>query len=321
MKLTILQLVALAALLVAMMAAATVLVLRGERRDKRVAGRLVLAVMPYARVTALATMGRRHDAPPPLVARAVQGVAGAFGYDPARADQLPCPALTVLVAASVAGLGACVLLSLLVGPAALLGAPIAGLLASRFVFGWLAGRQAAKLYVQFPDALAMIVRSVRVGTPVSEAIRAVSREAPAPTAVEFGRLSDQVAIGVALEDALRDLAARNGLPEYRFFATALALQAQTGGALTETLENLADVIRKRVAMRARGHALASEARTSTYVLAALPVVTGCALGVVNPSYISLLFTEPMGNKILGGAIVMLTVGMGVMRLIISRSLR
>lgn len=167
----------------------------------------------------------------------------------------------------------------------------------------------------------MIVRSVRVGIPVSEAIRTVSREGPEPTAIEFGRLSDQVAIGVALEDALRDVAVRSGLPEYRFFATALALQAQTGGALTEILENLADVIRKRVATRARAHALASEAKTSSYILAALPVVTGLAIGVLNPKYMSLLFTDPMGNKVFAAAIGMLGLGMGVMRLTISRSLR
>ena len=112
-----------------------------------------------------------------------------------------------------------------------------------------------------------------------------------------------------------------GLPEYRFFATALALQAQTGGGLSETLDNLAEVIRKRVAMRSRAQALASEAKTSTYILAALPVVTGGLLGVINPTYIGVLFTESAGNKLLGFAIGMLAVGMTVMRLIIAKALK
>ncbi len=90
----------------------------------------------------------------------------------------------------------------------------------------------------------------------------MAQDSEAPTSVEFGRLYDQVSIGTPLEDALREMAARNKLPEYRFFATALALQSQTGGGLTETLENLADVVRKRVALKARGYALAAEARTS-----------------------------------------------------------
>ena len=71
-----------------------------------------------------------------------------------------------------------------------------------------------------------------------------------------------------------DMAAAAAFAEYRFFATAISLQNQTGGTLSETLENLADVIRKRVALAAKGKALASEARTSAMVLAALPIVTG-----------------------------------------------
>lgn len=321
MKLTVLELVALAAVLVAMMSAATAVLLRGERHDKRVAGRLSLAVTPYARMTVLATMGRRQHAARPLQDRLLQQLAGLFGYDPARADQVPWPVPAVLGVAGLAGLGAGVALSWLVGSAAILGAPVAWALASRYLFNSFASRRAAKLYLQLPDALAMIVRSVRVGIPVTEAIRTVSREAPEPTAIEFGRMSDQVAIGIALEDALRDVAVRSGLAEYRFFATALALQAQTGGALTETLENLADVIRKRVAIRGRAHALASEARTSSYILAALPIVTGAAISVLNPKYMSLLFTDSMGNKVLAAAVVMLGLGMGSMRLIINRSLR
>ncbi len=121
----------------------------------------------------------------------------------------------------------------------------------------------ATLFQQFPDALAMIVRAVRVGLPIVEAIRVVARENAEPTAREFAGLVAQTTIGVPLDDALREMAERNRLPEYRFFATALSLQSQTGGGLTETLENLADTIRKRVAAKLRGHALAAEARMSS----------------------------------------------------------
>lgn len=321
MRLTLLQLVLLGAALVAAMACAAALVLRDERRAKRVAGRLSLAVTPYARVNVLATMGR--DAPAAGRSRARLGhtLAAWFGHDPARADQLPCPVWAVFAAAGAGAAVAALVLSRVAGSAAWLAVPPVWVIAGRALFGHLARRRAAKLYLQFPDALGMIVRSVRVGIPVSEAIRAVAREASAPTGVEFTRLSDQVAVGVALEDALRDLAARSGLPEYRFFATALSLQAQTGGALAEMLDNLGDVIRKRVAARGRAHALASEARTSSYVLAALPVVTGGGLAVLNFSYIQLLFTDPVGNMVLAAAVGMLGTGMGVMRLIIARSLR
>ena len=76
-----------------------------------------------------------------------------------------------------------------------------------------------------------------------EAIRAVAREMPEPTAPEFARLVDQLSIGVALDEAVLEMSRRCGIPEYRFFATAISLQNQTGGAFSETLENLADVIR------------------------------------------------------------------------------
>jgi len=166
----------------------------------------------------------------------------------------------------------------------------------------------------------MVSRSVRVGVPVTESVRVVAREAQSPTREEFGKAADQVQIGLDLENALLEMAERNDLPEYRFFATALALQSQTGGGLTETLETLADTIRKRENARKRGHALASEARTSIYVLAVLPIVVGAMLYVINPDYIGLLFTDKAGQKLLGIAIGMLITGLYVMQQIIKRSL-
>ena len=115
--------------------------------------------------------------------------------------------------------------------------------------------------------------------------------APNPTAGEFNRLVEQIAVGTPLDEAVTELAARTGLAEYRFFATALSLQTQTGGTLSETLENLADVIRKRAALKARGHAMTAEARTSSAILAMLPIVTGVMLYFLNPSYIMMLFTD------------------------------
>jgi tight adherence protein B len=116
------------------------------------------------------------------------------------------------------------------------------------------------------------------------------------------------------------MAERNDVAEYRFFATALALQTQTGGGLTETLETLADTIRKRENARKRGHALASEARTSIYVLAGLPIVVGAMLFVINPDYIGLLFTDPVGEELLGVGVGMLCFGIWIMQQIIKASL-
>jgi tight adherence protein B len=207
-----------------------------------------------------------------------------------------------------------------IGDAGWLALPVYDLLLTRAFLGYAAEKVSNTLLAQFPDALAMVSRSVRVGVPVTEAIRIVGREAQTPTREEFGKAADQVAIGLDLENALLEMAERNDLAEYRFFATALALQSQTGGGLTETLETLADTIRKRENARKRGHALASEARTSIYVLAVLPIVIGAMLFVVNPDYIGTLFTEPTGQKLLGIAIGMLITGLYTMQQIIKASL-
>lgn len=190
----------------------------------------------------------------------------------------------------------------------------------RLFHNWATERLKRTLLSQFPDALAMVSRSVRVGVPVTEAVRIVGRESQTPTREEFAKAADGVAIGMDLETALLEMAERNDISEYRFFATALALQAQTGGGLTETLETLADTIRKRENARKRGHALASEARTSIYVLAVLPIVIGAMLFVINPDYISELFIKPMGEKLLGLACGLLIMGLFVMQQIIKRSL-
>ncbi len=176
------------------------------------------------------------------------------------------------------------------------------------------------MYRQLPDALAMVVRSVRAGIPVSEALRTVACEMPEPTGGEFRRLSDALGIGIPMEEALLGLARRSGLPEYGFFKVALTLQGSAGGNLTETLENLADVVRKRVATRARGLALASQARASAYILAVVPVITAGALLVIDPGYLRLLFEDPRGRTILAAAVLSLLTGLGTMKLIIRRSL-
>jgi tight adherence protein B len=129
-----------------------------------------------------------------------------------------------------------------------------------------------------------------------------------------------MAVGVTLEQALLTLASRNKVPEYGFFATALALQSETGGTVSDTLERLAEVIRKRVALREHARALASEARTSIAILAALPVFSGGVLALINREYVNTLFVEPQGRAIFASAVVLLTVGIFTMQTIVTRSL-
>ncbi len=247
-------------------------------------------------------------------------LAALFGFDPALAGHYVLRPWVALAATFVAAGVATKLGSSLAGNLAWLGLPVGWVVLSRAFFNWCRRRRADALFQQFPDALAMIVRAVRVGIPVTDSIRAVGRELDPPTGPEFARLSEELAIGMTLDDALRAMAGRNKLQEYRFFATALSLQSQTGGGLSETLEGLADVIRKRVGVRQKGEALSSEAKMSSIVLGALPPFAAVALWVLNSEYITVLFTEPLGQKILAGAVVMLGLGIMSMKTMIRKSL-
>ena len=291
-------------------------------RGRRLAARFAAHSLPHARVRMTSRLAQRPAQaawlrmPEPLERR----LAVIFGWDPERLDQYPMmPALMVVLAALPVMLVGLYAVSLL-GPLGWLGTVLGWLALARWSFAAVHARRSDALYRQLPDALGMVVRAVRAGIPVVEALRTVGKEVPDPTGIEFRRMSDQLSIGIPMEEALRRLARRSDLPEYRFFAVALTLQNTAGGNLTETLENLADVVRKRVATRQRGHALASQARASAYVLSAVPVFAAAALLVINPRYVLVLVQDPRGNLVLGGALASLAIGLGTMKAIIRRSL-
>lgn len=325
MSAVLLAAVAASALLLATLVAMPLM--RRNALDKRFHARVASVSHPHMR----AGRGAGTARPVPRTASGLMGrlalssegrrrLGSLFGFSLDRLDQYPVsPWLVVAVALPLAWGGASYLASLTGDWGRLLALP-GWLLLTRRYFSGRHRRHSGRLYQQLPDALGMIVRAVRAGLPVAEAVRTVGRETAEPTGGEFRRLADQLAIGVAFDVALRTLARRSGLPEYGFFAVALALQNQAGGNLTETLENLADVIRKRVAMRQRGVALASQAKSSAYILGGVPVFASGALALLNPGYISLLFTDARGNLILAAAVGSLVTGMVVMRTIIRRSL-
>lgn len=246
-----------------------------------------------------------------------------LGVDTRRLAEYPLPFWVVLIGVTIAAkaiTSAAALMFALPSIASLAAWPLLALLLSRKAFATLHGRRNAALFNQLPDALSTIVRCVRVGIPVQESFRIIASDMQAPIAEEFGRLADRLALGVAVEQALPELAERTGLAEFHFFASALALQARTGGGLAQTLDTLAEVIRKRVAARARGYALASEARTSAMILGALPIVSGVALTLLKPAYMALMIDTSLGRALLGAAVVLLVSGALVMRSIIRKAL-
>jgi len=294
------------------------LVSQAHVRRQKAAQRILGLAAPYRKNQVMALQVFRPSAKSNR--SLVESAASIFGFNPGKADQYPVRWWIVLgVALGAARVAAGFLVSI-AGPLGLISMPILWVVLCRTFFGWVGGRRRGLLLQQFPDALDMIVRSVRVGIPVLGAMTAVAHETPVPTSLEFARFASSLAVGVPLDEAATEMGARNDLAEYRFFAIAIGLQAQTGGGLSETLENLADLIRKRLALRERGRALSSEARTSALILGGLPVVLGAGLWLINPGYMSVMVTTNTGHKILGAAILSLALGALSMRTIIKKTL-
>jgi len=170
---------------------------------------------------------------------------------------------------------------------------------------------------EFADALESMMRLLKAGMPVSEAIRMVSREFSGPMGEEMGRIYDQQKIGIPLPEAVLDSARRMPLTEMQMFATAIAIQTQTGSSLSEVLQNLATVIRSRFKLKRKIKALSSEAKASAAIIGALPVIVGLGMYFINREYINILLTEPTGQFLLGCAIGWMCVGIFIMRQMIN----
>lgn len=171
------------------------------------------------------------------------------------------------------------------------GAAGAGLLLPLLALKFMKRRRLRKFDAQFPDAIDIIVRSLRAGHPVPIAISTVSRELADPVGSEFGIVSDEITYGADLETAIRDLYFRVGSEDLPLFVTAVAIQTSTGGNLAEILENLSSVIRQRFKMRRKIRALAAEGRASALILSSLPFAIFFAIQLFVPNYYSSIWNE------------------------------
>jgi tight adherence protein B len=217
-----------------------------------------------------------------------------------------CVGVAAVVLAAALLVGAPVTLALLEAVASGVWLPHVGI-------GLLMARRRAKFFKAFPEAVALMVRGLRAGLPVTETIGIIGREIADPVGEEFRRIADQVRLGSPLDVAMWQTARRLGLPEFNFLVISLSVQRETGGNLAETLENLEHILRRRQQMRLKIKAMASEAVASAAILTALPFVTAVMMYFVSGDYIRLLFSDPMGRMMMAGGMVSLTVGALVMR--------
>ena len=187
----------------------------------------------------------------------------------------------------------------------------------RFFLKFRASRRQKAFLHDFADALEAMIRLLKAGMPMTEAITMVGNEFSGPVGEEMSRIARAQKLGTPIGEAVAMAGYRIPLPEVKMFATAVTIQAQTGSSLSEVLGNLAGVIRARYRLKRKVLALSSEAKVSAMIIAALPVMVTGALYLVNRDYISLLWTHPTGQSLLTGALVWMAVGVVIMRQMIN----
>ncbi|TIL25165.1 MAG: type II secretion system F family protein [Mesorhizobium sp.] len=155
------------------------------------------------------------------------------------------------------------------------------------------GKRIQKFAAQLPNALDMIVRSLRAGHPTSVAIGLVAREMPDPLGTEFGIVSDEITFGLSLENAVRKLSQRVGFEGLHLLSVSLSIQAKTGGNLTEILSNLSSVLRERQKLRLKIRALSAEGRMSAWIISLFPLLMLAILTGLAPSYYGEVLDNPL----------------------------
>lgn len=189
---------------------------------------------------------------------------------------------------------------------------ILGLMLPYATVAVMAKRRLQRFTANFPDSIDLIVRAVRSGQPISEAIKVVAEQAPQPVRGEFQQIRDATQVGVTLRDAIEQAAERITLPEFRFFNIALGIQQETGGNLSETLENLSRMLRRRKQIKLKIRAVSAEARASAWIVGALPFIMFFILLALNRGYGATLISDARGIFMLIVGLLMTCIGIAVM---------
>ena len=192
-----------------------------------------------------------------------------------------------------------------------LAAPVVALLGAFAPFGWLRHKRSSRLKKfeeQFPEALDVLSRAIRAGHAFQTALGMCADEMPGPVGPEMKKTFDQQNYGLPLKDALNDLAERVNIIDVRFFVTAVLIQRDTGGNLSEILDNLAHVVRERFKIQRQVRVHTAHGRFTSYVLLSLPAFLAVALSMLNPEHMQPLFRERMGQMMLMGAMVLQGMG-------------
>lgn len=190
---------------------------------------------------------------------------------------------------------------------------VAGLGIPRWVVGFLVSRRQKKFLEEFPNSLDVMVRSIRSGLPLNDAIRMIAADGQEPVKTEFRRIVESQQLGLSVADSVARMHQSMPLSEVNFFSIVIAIQGQAGGNLSEALANLSRVLRDRKKMKAKVNALSMEAKASAAIIGALPFIVALLVYLTSPGYIMILFTDARGHLILGVSAVWMSIGLLVMR--------
>ncbi|MDI6712405.1 MAG: VWA domain-containing protein [Anaerosomatales bacterium] len=245
---------------------------------------------------------------------AIGEVAGRRGFTRMFAERLQQAGLAIrpaeFIALHVLGVVVAGALAALATGALVVGVAVA-VLAAFVPLAWLDSaihKRREAFEEQLPDVLDLIAGSLRAGWGLQQAIGLVVEQSAPPASLEFARAQAEARLGIPVEQALEKMAERLGSEDFRWTVAAIAVQRDVGGNLAEVLDIVARTMRERAQTRRQVRALTAEGRLSAIVLIALPFVELVALLVINPGYMSLLFTTPTGWAMSAIAVVLMVVG-------------
>lgn len=182
---------------------------------------------------------------------------------------------------------------------------------------WQRARRVQRFEELFPEALDLMSRAMRAGQTFITAIGMVADELPDPIASEFKLLHDQQNFGMPIDEALRNFGDRVPLLAAKFFVTAILTQRESGGNLTEVLDNLASVIRDRFIVMRQVQVKSAHGKMTGYVLVALPPSLAAAISFLSPEHFGMMLSEPFGIQMIVGAIVLQVAGALIIRKIVN----
>ncbi len=182
---------------------------------------------------------------------------------------------------------------------------------------WLLARRIktrqAKFLLNFANAIDIIVRGIKSGLPLNDCMQVIATETPEPVRSEFVDLVEQQKIGIPMSRAFERMNDRMPLQEVNFFAIVVAIQSQTGGNLAEALSNLSQVLRERHRLRAKVRAFSAEAKASAMIIGVLPPLVMGIVYLSSPDYISLLWSNQLGQVMLMACAIWMLIGIVIMR--------